>query len=255
MLELLAVAILSSCLAGAATAAADRWGHEVAGVLSAFPLIVGPVLLLGARRHGAEFAAEAAAATLLGLAALSGFAVAYARRAARAGWLASLAAGWCAAAVLGVAAGRVSVGVAVALATALASIAVARLGLPPAGAGEHPPLPRWELPLRMAVTALLIVALTAAGSAFGPVAAGVLAALPTLASVLAVFTHARHGATAVTGLLRGMVAGMVAFAAFCAVVGLLVEHDVALAFVLATTCAAAIQLASGLRRRPGHALP
>ena len=242
MLELLIVAALSSCLAGAATAAADRWGHEAGGVLSAFPLIVGPVLLVGARRHGEGFAAEAAAATLLGLVALSGFAVAYAKAASR-GWAVGLAAGWGAAAVLGTAAGQVSAGVAAALAAALASIAAARLAVPARGAGEQPPLPGWELPLRMAVTGLLIVALTAAGGAFGPAAAGILAALPTLASVLAVFTHRRFGADAAAGLLRGMLGGMVAFAAFCAVVGLLVEHGIVLAFALATLTAAAIQLA------------
>jgi hypothetical protein len=38
----------------------------------------------------------------------------------------------------------------------------------------------------MALTALLIVVISAAGSRFGPAMAGALAALPTVASVLAV---------------------------------------------------------------------
>ena len=94
----------------------------------------------------------------------------------------------------------------------------------------------------MAATALLIVALTMAGSRFGPTVAGVLAALPTLASVLAVFTHARHGADALLGLLRGMLGGMVAFAAFCVVVALLVDRaGIAAAFLAATLAAVAVQ--------------
>ena len=44
-----------------------------------FPLIVGPVLLLVALRQDAAFAAPMATATLLGVAALSGFVLAYGR--------------------------------------------------------------------------------------------------------------------------------------------------------------------------------
>ncbi len=129
-------------------------------------------------------------------------------------------------AALGSLAGRVEIGLAAAIAAAAVSIAIARGALPPAGRSRTAlPAPAWELPLRMAVTALLIVALTMAGSRFGPTVAGMLAALPTLASVLAVFTHARHGVDALLGLLRGMLGGMVAFAAFCAVVALLVDRQ------------------------------
>jgi len=245
MLELIAVAGLAACLAGASTFAANRWGHEIGGVLSAFPLIVGPVLLVAAHRQGTAFAAHAAAATLLGLVALSGFALAYGRSAVHWGWQVSLALGWCTAAALGVLAGQVEAGLIGAVAAAAASIAVARSALPPARppATAHP-LPRWELPVRMAVTATLIVALSAAAARFGPTVAGILAALPTLASVLAVFTHSRQGREALLDLLRGMLGGMVAFATFCALVALLVDQaGVALAFGLATAAAALVQAA------------
>ena len=238
------VAALAACLAGVSTWAAGRWGHEIGGILSAFPLIVGPVLLLGAQRHGTAFAADAAGATLAGLVALSGFALAYGRSAVRWSWRVSLAAGWCAAAALGTLAGGAELGLAAAVAAAAASIVAARAALPPpAESRPSLPLPAWEPPVRMGATVLLIVGLTAAGSRFGPTVAGVLAALPTLASVLAVFTHARHGADALLGLLRGMLGGMVAFAAFCVVVGLLVDRTgVAVAFGLATSAAAAVQV-------------
>jgi hypothetical protein len=213
-------------------------------VLSAFPLIVGPVLLLAAQRHGAAFAAQAAAGTLLGLVALSGFAVVYARCAARRAWWASLAAGWTSAAVLGALAGRVEVGVVGALLVAGGSLAVAHASIPPAGATDVEELPAWELPLRMACTALLIVLLTAAAGRFGPTVAGVLSALPTLASVLAVFTHRRHGGQAVLGFLRGMLAGMGAFVAFCAVVAVLADRaGVVATFLCATAAAVALQAA------------
>ena len=54
--------------------------------------------------------------------------------------------------------------------------------------------PRWDLALRMVLTAVLVVSLAAAASRLGPVVGGMLAALPALASILAVFTHEQHGA-------------------------------------------------------------
>jgi hypothetical protein len=106
VLEPLAVALLAASLVGASTLAARCWGHSVGGVLSAFPLIVGPVLCLAAERHGTRFAAAAAGATLLGLVALAGFALVYAWAAARSGWTVSLMLAWVAAAALGAVAGR-----------------------------------------------------------------------------------------------------------------------------------------------------
>ncbi len=119
-------------------------------------------------------------------------------------------------------------------------------------------MPRWDLQLRMALTALLVVTLTAAASRFGPVAGGVLAALPVLASILAVFTHARYGAAAVVDLLRGMLGGMAGFVAFCALVAVLVEPlGIAASFAVATVAALAIQgtTAWAARRAPATPAP
>jgi hypothetical protein len=232
------VACLAAVLAGASTLAADRWGDELGGLLSAFPLIVGPVLVIAAERHGSAFASRTAAATLLGLAALSGFAFAYGRAALRWSWRRSLPLAWAVAAVMGALAATLEGGLLAALAVAVLSLAIARRGIPAAApAAERPPLPRRELPLRMAATALLIVLLTAAGNRFGPTVAGVLASLPTLASVLAVRTHVRHGRRALLGLLRGMLGGMAGFVVFCAVVGALVVPAGVLPAFLAATLA------------------
>ena len=130
MLDLLFAAALGASLVAASTIAAARWGHVSGGVLSAFPLIVGPVLLVAAERHGTGFAAQTAAATLLGLIALSGFALAYARSARRLGWRSSVALAWLAAAALGVLAGRVEAGLLGGLVAAASSLAFARWALP-----------------------------------------------------------------------------------------------------------------------------
>src|SRR4051794_1535081 len=129
MLNVAIEGVLAPALVGAATLAARRWGERTGGLVSAFPAIVGPVLLVTALEHGAAFAARAASGTLLGLVALSAFTLAYARAARRLRWPASLAAGWSAAGAAGLA---VSSGAA---------------GPPPAPrGGAAPPCPRGPAP-------------------------------------------------------------------------------------------------------------
>ena len=243
-MDLVGVASVAACLVAASTVAARVWGHAIGGVVSAFPLIVGPALLLAALRQDPAAAATMATATLLGLVALSGFALAYGRSARRCDWPLSLGLAWAAAAVLGTLAGRVGGGLFGGVVAATVSPALAYAALPRGRPAEaRVDLARWELPARMALTVLLIVGLTAAGERFGPTAAGVLAALPTLASVLAVFTHARHGHDALVAMLRGMLGGLGAFVSFCVLIALLVEPaGVVLAFGLATAGALLVQL-------------
>jgi len=74
--------------------------------------------------------------------------------------------------------------------------------------------------------------------------AGILAALPTLASVLAVFPHARFGADALVAMLRGMLSGLAGFVVFCALIALLiVPTGTVLAFVVATAAAVLVTAA------------
>ncbi len=243
VLEVVLPLVVAPLLVGAATLAARRWGHRLGGLVSAFPAIVGPVLLIGAHLHGAAFAAHAATGTLLGLAALSGFALAYGRTALRASWPASLAAGWAVAVAAAALAGAVGAGLLGALATAVVSLALAHRGLPRTVLPESwPEPPPGDLVLRMALTALLVVSLTAAAGWLGPTAGGILAALPVLACILAAFTHGRDGGAASTQLLRGMLSGMAGFVVFCALVAALVDHaGVAVAFAAATGAALAMQ--------------
>ena len=239
----LAVAVLAASLVGASSLAARRWGPSVGGALSAFPLIIGPVLFIAAERHGVRFAAETADATLLGLVALAGFALVYAWAAARSGWTASLLLAWVAAAALGAVTSMMELSLLGAGLCAAAAIAAARVGLPATGAGPvQRATPTWDLPVRMAFTALLILLLTAAANRFGSTVAGALSALPAVASILAVCTHRRDGHRATVELLRGTLEGTAAFAAFCAVIGTLLERiGIAPAFLVAIAVALVVQ--------------
>jgi hypothetical protein len=82
-----------------------------------------------------------------------------------------------------------------------------------------------------------------------------LAALPVLACVLAVFTHREHGGTQAIALLRGMLAGMASFVLFCQVIVLaVVPHGIALAFAAATGVALAVQAIAVYSPTPVHSL-
>jgi hypothetical protein len=243
VLKLVLTLLVAPALVGAATIAARRWGQRVGGLVSAFPAIAFAVLLIDAHEHGAEFAARAASSTLLGLVTLSAFVVVFGRAAGRAGWGASLLAGWVTVGAVAAGIGGVRFGPAASLAIAIASLTAAYFALPRTNTHAPPPLSlRYELLLRMAATAGLVAALSAAAAELGPHVGGILTALPVLASILAVFTLVQHGAPALQDLLRGMVAGMAAFVVFCALVAALVQPaGIAMAFGAAVVGALAAQ--------------
>lgn len=92
------------------------------------------------------------------------------------------------------------------------------------------------------VTAVLVAVLAAGAGLLGPFFGGMLAGLPVLASVLAVFTHRRHGPAVLVALLRGMLIGMAGFVGFCAIVSLsIVPAGIGPAFVTATLAAVGLQ--------------
>jgi hypothetical protein len=237
--------VVAPALVGAATLVTRRFGPRAGGVVSAFPAIVGPVLLILALAHGRSFAAHAANGTLLGLASLAAFALAYGCMAERHGWTVSLLVGWACAALAGLAIGLMAGGAGSPAGLVVAAVALvwAWRALPAVPTGLVPVRARRGMTAaRMASAALLVGLLSAAAGAIGPLAGGMLAALPVLACVLAVFTHREAGAPAAIGLLRGMLAGMGSFVVFCQLIATLIgPYGIGWAFVLAATAAVIVQ--------------
>ncbi len=106
-------------------------------------------------------------------------------------------------------------------------------------------LPNWDIPARMAVGTVLVLALTAAARLLGPRLAGLISPYPLYATVLAVFSHRLQGAESAVNVLRGLLLGLFAFAGFFLTVAQLLERDgIALAFGAAILVALALQAAS-----------
>jgi hypothetical protein len=248
---LLAAKILLAPLCVVAVSLAGRrWGVAVAGVLGGLPVVAGPILLVETLLHGRGFGADAAAGTLLGLAALTAFVVVYGRVAA-AGPVPSVLCGWTAFLLGVVVLSLVQPPPALSLVLVAACFALGLRLLPPAPsslpAAAAPPW--WDLPARALAALGLVLALTAVSGALGPHLSGLLAPFPIITSILAVFTHAHGGVAQVGVLLRNFLFGFYGFAAFCfALAVALPTLTSAAAFGLATAAALAVLATTFLLR-------
>lgn len=227
-----------------------RWGVAVAGLLGGLPVVAGPILLVETLLHGRDFGADAAAGTLLGLAALTAFVVVYGRVAAAAGPAASVLCGWTAFLLSVAVLSPVQPPPVVSLALVAACFALGMRALPPGP--DRPPAaapPWWDLPARALAAMSLVLALTAVSGALGPHLSGLLAPFPIITSVLAVFTHVHGGTAQVDTLLRNFLLGFYGFAVFCFVLAIsLPSLATAPAFGLATAAALAVQATTSLLR-------
>jgi hypothetical protein len=248
---LLAKLLLAPACVVAVSLAGRRWGVAVAGVLGGLPVVAGPILVVLTLVHGRPFGAEAAAGTLLGLAALTLFVVVYGWMAARFGPVPSVFAGW-AAFLLGV--GFLQLldlpqGVALAFVAICFALGLVLLPAPSSAPAALPAPPWWDLPARALAALALVVALTAASGALGPGLSGLLAPFPIVTSVLAVFTHAHGGPDQVRVLLRNFLVGFYGFAAFCFVLASSLDSlSGVVAFSAALAAALAVQTAILLLR-------
>lgn len=244
MTLLAAKLLLSPLCVIAVSLAGRRWGMAVAGALGGLPVVAGPILLVETLLHGRGFGADAAAGTLLGLAALTAFVVVYGRVAVGVGPVPSVLCGW-AAFLLGVAVLRlVQPPPGLSLVFVAACFAVGSRLLPPPPMATPAPIapPWWDLPARALAALALVLALTAASGALGPHLSGLLAPFPVITSVLAVFTHAHGGAGRLDLLLRNFLRGFYGFAAFCfALTIALPASTTAAAFGLAAAVALSVQ--------------
>ncbi len=236
-----------------ASLAGRRFGMRTGGMLGGLPVVAAPILLVYALQHGDRFAANASAATVLGLISLMGFLLAYAWLAGRRPWWLSLPAGWAVFALFTFLFSLVRVSAVIALVVvALALLAMPALLPRVAGSEQQAPSPppSWDLPLRAVAALALVLGLTAAAGWLGPQVSGLLAPFPVIASVLAVFTHSQRGHLEVLRLLRGLLLGYAAYALFCFALALTLRPlGTAAAFALAIGVALLCQAAVIWRQR------
>jgi len=258
MVDLFFKIVLPVLMIGIVTVAAHRWGPAVGGVLGAVPSKGGPILLFLAIEQSPSFAATSAVTALGGAAGCGVFCLVYARICHRTSWPVAAVVSYGAFVVVWAAMIPLEEwGLLPAFVAAAAVLVVSRRLLPeaPPAAGKRT-MSRTDLPARMIAGAGMVVFVTTVGPVFGATVSGMLATIPTVAAVLAIFTHAQEGPERTVGVMRGMTHGLLGFAAFLAVVGAALEPlGIAEAFGLALAAVVVVQAielrsAFALRRAP-----
>jgi hypothetical protein len=217
--------VLTPALVGTASLAGRWWGPAVSGWFVGFPLTSGPVAFFLAIGQGHAFAAAAAAGTLAGTASQAVFCLTYAWLAFRVAWALALVGGLLAfggatvlfqARELALAPTTIGVMAVIALAARLMP-RTAQIAAAPGGA------PRWDIPARMVVATVFVLLLTSLAPILGPRLTGLLSPFPLFGAVLTIFAHHLQGPAAAAGVLRGLVLGLFAFAAFFVVLAARLE--------------------------------
>ena len=241
------------------TLAGRRWGTAISGTLTGLPLTSGPVSLILALQYGPDFAAHAAIGNLAGQVSLICFCLAYSLAAQRCNWRVSTLIGITVFVVVTAILNSFTWSLLAAAAFLLIAIAlVSRLIPQPAVAAvaESIRWPRWDLPARMIIAALIVLALTTVANTLGPQLSGLVAPFPVFGTVLAVFAHQQQGPASAARLLRGVVFGSLAFFAFFLVVSTLLPGlGTGLTYVSATLAAlagSAVAVTLGFAFSPGR---
>ncbi|HEX6122566.1 MAG TPA: hypothetical protein VFY89_05370 [Ktedonobacterales bacterium] len=246
-MNLLLKALLTPSLIALVSLAGRRWGPAASGLLVALPLTSGPVLLILALQSGTAFAADAARGIIFGTISVAIFCLAYGWAALRWRWPLALLTGWlvflAATALLQLV--TLPLALAFALCVAVMALALAVFPRAPDDTGVSLPPPPWDIPARMVVATAFVLLLTGAAPQLGPHLTGLLAPFPIFGTVLTVFTQAQAGTASALRLLRGLLVGLLSFAAFFLVAGtLIVPAGIAPAFIAAIVATIIIQGAS-----------
>jgi hypothetical protein len=237
--------ILTPLLVATASLAGRRWGPALSGWLVALPLTSGPIAFFIAIEAGVDVARQAAAGALVGAVAQVAFAAAYSVASSRAWWGGSLAAASLAfAAVAALIPPVGAVPTSMVLAASVALI-LWRLGRGGTDDRQPSPAPAWDIPARVIVATVLVIAISGVAPLIGGHSAGILATFPIYAAVLATFAHRARGAADARDVLRGLTAGLLGFGAFfLALEWLLARMGVVESFVGALAVGLVVQAAA-----------
>jgi hypothetical protein len=236
--------VLTPLLVGMASLAGRRWGPEIGGWILGVPFTSAPVAFFLALSPGQRFAATAALGTMAGTASQAIFCVLYAWMAQRRGWTLSLIAATAGFVVVTALLNLVVLSPWITFVVMIGVVVVSIAAMPGQGmqGREDVTFPRWDIPARMAVATVFVVALTAVAPVLGPRLAGLLAPFPLYATVLTTFAHRLQGSASAVAVLRGLLLGLFGFAAFFLTLGqLLAVSSIAIAFVAAIVVVLVVQ--------------
>jgi uncharacterized membrane protein (GlpM family) len=236
------ILILKLCIVplfiGLITLAGRKWGSGIAGLMGAFPVVAGPIVIFIALEQGSIFATLTAVSAISATTCLMLFGIAYSWSCIRFDWplalLIALSAWFVSAFILA----TCSPGLETSIAIAIGSLLVTPYLLPKMKIIAPPRTKLHDLPWRMLVGALLTLSVTTLATLLGETWSGILAVFPVIGLVLAVFTHNTLGPAYVTQVYRGMVKGFYSFTAFFVTLSLLLPMSSILIAALSSVLSA-----------------
>jgi hypothetical protein len=199
-----------------------RLGPAAGGRLVGLPLTTGPFLVMIGIRTGPSAAATAAAGVVAGQLSVVGFCAMYASLAARVRPRTALAAATLAALLGGtvglalhdaeVPSWLLAAGVLVAIAGTLRAVPSPVIVTAPNSAQR-----RWDTPMRMVASAVVVGTLVESSNVLGAGVAGLLATAPVILTIIVPATHSRAGAPHAAALARGALASLPASVVLAAI--------------------------------------
>ncbi len=227
-----------------ATWAGRKYGHSVTGLLIGLPLNAGPIALFLALEQGTAFASVSSKGILLGAVSLSMFSFVYSMLSKKFHWLFCVVAGWITYLSATFFLVQFDWSLLQTFLVTVASLGILLLIFPKFTEGHLAIVPpAWDIPLRIIMATLFIIALTYVSSELGPRLSGLLGTFPIFGTIFAVTTHYLYGADACIRLMRSVVISLFSFSVFFAVLAFSLQPlQIGYSFLLATACCISSQI-------------
>jgi len=171
-----------------------KYGTRLSGLFISLPLTTGPFLLIIGIQEGRSFAKTAAHGVLVGQLSLIIFCFIYALAAGKLGWQSSIGIATIAVWLSGYVFNLIKFSN-LGIVLTLFFLWAISIGLFPKH--EKPQdkivIPKWELPVRLVITVILILLLSETANILGSKVSGSLSTYPIIITVLGAFSHRRNG--------------------------------------------------------------
>ncbi len=231
---LLKVTLMPSVIA-LVTLAIRKWGNKWGGLIGSMPWVAGPILLFFILEQGIAFGIYSIQGSMTGILALITFCFSYSSFSRQLGWLPTIVLSYGLYAATALIFNYLQLNLLPSYVIVMASVLLALQFFPkPTGPLTSTRRLPFDIPIRMFIATLFVLAITGLARVLGPGWSGILTPFPIMTTVLAIFSHTLQGSNATIATLRGLVMGLLGFTTFLFLQAfLLSEFSTALSFGLA----------------------
>lgn len=225
--------IAAPLLVAGASMASRRYGSAVGGWLVGLPLTSGPISIFFTLEQGKEYSAQAALRTLVGMVAMISFGVAFTLASTqtkpRQGhwrWLSPFCIALASYGAVILTLSLIPFNLVSTLILLLLTLftALRVVGIPKSIESARP-VPRWDLPFRMAAATIMVVAISSGASALGHKWGGMLSQFPIFSCVMAALAQYHGDHDGVRRLFRGVITSSFGCAAFFIILSLFLRNS------------------------------